>query len=68
METHILLAVFPDGEEANDGATDDAQYDEDANDKIVPFCALHGLVTEPWFLIFSNEPVALEHFLGAAQS
>lgn len=68
METYILLAIFPDCEEANDCATDDAQQDEDANDKIVPFCALHGLVTEPRFLIFSNEPVALEDVLGAAQS
>jgi hypothetical protein len=68
MEAYLWLAIFPDGEEANDGTTDDAQENEDANDEIVPFRALHGLVAEPWFLVFSNEPVALENALGAAHS
>lgn len=66
METHIALTIRPNSEEADDTGTDEAQQDEDANDQIVPSCALHGLVAEPWFLIFSNEPVALEHVLGAA--
>jgi len=66
MMTHIGLTVRPNGEETNNASTDDARQDEDANDEIVPSCALHGLVAEPWFLIFANEPVALEYAFGTA--
>jgi hypothetical protein len=66
MDTNISLTVRPDGEESNHTGADEAQQDEDSHNEIVPSCALHGLVAEPWLLIFSNEPIALEYVLGAA--
>ena len=66
MDTNISLTVRPDGEESNHTGADEAQQDEDSHNEIVPSCALHGLVAEPWFLIVANEPVALEHVFGAA--
>lgn len=66
--TYIWLTVRPNCEESNDTGTDETQHDESSNNEIIPSGSLHGLVGEPWLLILSNKPIALEGVLQAQAS
>lgn len=52
-------------EKSNHTSASKSTKDEEADDQVVPAGCLHGLVLEPWLLIFALESVALEDSLRA---
>lgn len=65
VDTYISLNVRVDCEESNYTSASKSTKDEEADNQIVPAGCLHGLVLEPWLLVFALESVALEDSLRA---
>lgn len=65
VDTYISLNVRVDCEESNYTSASKPTKDEEADNQIVPAGCLHGLVLEPWLLVFALESVALEDSLRA---
>lgn len=59
------MNVRVDCEESNDTSASKSTKDEEANNQVVPSGCLHGLVLEPWLLVFALESVAFEDSLRA---
>jgi hypothetical protein len=59
------LNVRVDCEESNDTSASKSTKDEEADDQVIPTSCLHGLVLQPWLLVFALQSVALEDTLRA---
>ena len=63
--TYISLNVRVDCKESNHTSASKSTKDEEADNQVIPASRLHGLVLEPWLLVFALESVALEDSLRA---